>query len=125
MLVQQAFPKRTSLRHKGNSYRLHPNSMGPACNRVLLGQTDSNLFFDLDDGKECNAYADDQQAINEGDRFRSEYLLQRWCIRDGELSEGNHCDGHPHDLGASNALPGKRCAVEIANEEQMEYFHHD
>ncbi|MNG22312.1 hypothetical protein D3C84_1067820 [compost metagenome] len=75
------------------------------------------MFFNLDDRKERNTDPDDQQAIKEGDRFCGKHLLQRWRIRDGELSDGNHCDGHPHDLGATNTLPGKRCAVEITNEE--------
>lgn len=52
-------------------------------------------------------------------------VRSRWRVGDGELGQGNHCDGHPHDLGATNALPGERCAVEITNKEQMENFHHD
>jgi len=46
--------------------------------RVVGAKVEPNLFFGFDDGKKCNANGDNQQPIQERNRFGREHRLQRW-----------------------------------------------
>jgi hypothetical protein len=45
---------------KGEQLQIAPQEYGVSLQPVLLGQADSNLFFNLDDRKERNTNPDDQ-----------------------------------------------------------------
>lgn len=89
------------------------------------GQTQTELFFHLDDGKEQYADGYDQYSVEQGNRLGAKNLLRDRQVGNERL-RWNH-DGHanPHRPCPTRSSPSQRGAKNVANEEQMKNLQYD
>ena len=65
-----------------------------------------DLFFSFDDGKQSDAYRDNEQAIPQGYGFGFKNRLQRRQLGDGQLRHGDDANHGPYNTCSTNGFPG-------------------